>query len=90
MVTWDSLKTKCEVPMESWSPIKGQTPALQEKFIRKATFTPFLSFVDVGFKINNSMLSTASPAHLPHSRSTNIGMFEVCTTTPTVLTFQNA
>jgi hypothetical protein len=29
-------KNKCEVPMESWSPIKGQTPALCEKF-RKAT-----------------------------------------------------
>jgi hypothetical protein len=37
-VNSDSLKTKnkCEVPVESWSPIKGQTPALCEKF-RKAT-----------------------------------------------------
>lgn len=79
------LKNKCEVPMESWSPIKRQTPALCEKFRKaKPPSTQLLLCV-------RELPSLTIPCffffpHCQHIRSFLLGcvrilaMFQVCAT----------
>jgi hypothetical protein len=75
--------------MESWSPIKGQTPTLHEKFLRKATFFTFLLFCECGFHGLTILYFPLPVQHISLILVVRIlVMFEVCATTPIVLTFQ--
>jgi hypothetical protein len=61
------LKNRREAPMESWSPRKEQTPALHEKFLRKAAFFTFLLFCECGFQ--------ALQSHTFHCQSSTLASF---------------